>query len=83
MISVLHSELEENMGTNNNDVIGKYNKPLQKIFNTRRQMFKAKSLMNLNVDKNEDYEDQECKHLLENSDEVRYLVNSTCLDNIL
>ena len=63
------------MGTNNNDVIGKYNKPLQKIFNTRRQMFKAKSLMNLNVDKNEDYEDQECKHLLENSDEVRYLVN--------
>ena len=58
------------MGTNNNDVIGKYNKPLQKIFNTRRQMFKAKSLMNLNVDKNEDYEDQECKHLLENSEEV-------------
>ena len=59
------------MGTKSNEIAGKYSKPLQKIFNARRQMLKAKSLMNLlEVDKNEDIDDQECQHLLENTEEV-------------
>ena len=61
------------MGTNSNEVTGKYNKPLRKIFSTRRQMFKARSLININMDKNDNYEDQECRHLLENSEEVTIL----------
>ena len=62
------------MGTNNNEVSWKYNKPLQKIFNSRRQMLKARSLININMEKNEDHEDQECRHLLENSEEVTILL---------
>ena len=66
------------MGTKSNEIAGKYSKPLQKIFNARRQMLKAKSLMNLlEVDKNEDIDDQECQHLLENTEEVSAL-NTKC-----
>ena len=66
------------MGTKSNEIAGKYSKPLQKIFNARRQMLKAKSLMNLlEVDKNEDIDDQECQHLLENTEEVSVL-NRKC-----
>ena len=62
------------MGTNSNEATGKYNhRPLKKIFSTRRQMFKTRSLININMDKNDNYEDQECRHLLENSEKVTIL----------
>ena len=47
-------------------------KRLQMFFNTRRQLFKANSVVNVFDIRNE-YDDEECKHLLENSAEVNIL----------
>ena len=53
----------------------KFNKSLGKIFNTRKKLCKAVSLCNL-IDIKTDYEEEEeCQHLLENTDEVTTLCN--------
>ena len=59
------------MAEKNDDIYySKYSKPLGKIFNTKQKLFKVASLCNLK-DVRTDYEDQECQHLLENTEEVR------------
>ena len=58
------------MAEKNDDIYcSKFNKPLGKIFNTKQKLFKVASLCNLK-DVKTDYEDQECQHLLEDTDEV-------------
>jgi hypothetical protein len=59
------------MAEKNDDIYySKFNKPLGKIFNKKPKLFKVASLCSLK-DVKTDYEDQECQHLLEHTEEVR------------
>ena len=60
------------MAEKNEDDYYKFNKPLGKIFNTKKKLLRAVSLCNLK-DAKMDYDNQECQHLLENTEEVRIL----------
>ena len=64
-----HNKMAEK---NDDDDSYKFNKPLGKIFNTKKKLLRAVSLCNLK-DVKMDYDKQECQHLLENTEEVRLL----------